>query len=61
MVVGLVWEFVVQILSGIVAVFVGIWLALIVERRRREQDAAEKVSEQKTEFDRVFDDLFESK
>lgn len=60
MLVGLVWEFVVQILSGIVAVFVGIWLALIVERRRREQDAAEKVAEQKTEFDRVFDSILSS-
>ena len=57
---GLVWEFVVQILSGIVAVFVGIWLALIVERRRREQDSAEKLAEQKTEFDRVFDSILSS-
>jgi len=60
MVAGLVWEFVVQMLSGIVAVFVGIWLALIVERRRREQDAAEKLEEQKTEFDRVFDSILSS-
>ena len=60
MAVGLVWEFVVQMLSGIVAVFVGIWLALIVERRRREQDVAEKALEQKSEFDRVFDSILSS-
>ena len=60
MLLGLFWDFVVQILSGIIAVFVGIWLALIFERRRREQDSAEKLAEQKTEFDRVFDSILSS-
>jgi hypothetical protein len=52
---GLAWEFVVQILSGVVAVFVGIWLALIVERRRREEDSARQHAEQQCEFDRTID------
>ena len=56
----LVWSFVVQTLSGIVAVFIGIWLALIVERRRRTQDAEEKDQEQLAEFDRVFDSILSS-
>ena len=32
-------SFLVQTLSGVVAVFVGVWLALVVERRRRTEDA----------------------
>ena len=55
-----VWSFLVQTLSGIVAVFVGIWLALIVERRRRAQDAVERDAEQASEFDRIFDSILTS-
>ena len=36
------WSFIVQTLSGVVAVFIGIWLALVVERRRRAEDANER-------------------
>jgi probable addiction module antidote protein len=41
----LIWSFVIQTVSGIIAVFIGIWLALVVERkrpagrRRRERSA----------------------
>lgn len=56
----LAWSFVVQALSGIVAVFVGIWLALVVERRRREEDAAERDSALMVEFDRAVDTILGS-
>ena len=42
-------EFIVQMLSGIVAVFVGIWLALIVERRRKDEDSEELLAHQRAE------------
>lgn len=58
--VQLAWDFVVQVLAGIVAVFVGIWLALIVERRRREQDAVERDAEIRAEFDRALDTILGS-
>jgi hypothetical protein len=56
----LAWSFVVQTVSGVVAVFVGIWLALVVERRRRAQDAAEREADLRTEFDRIFDSILSS-
>jgi hypothetical protein len=54
------WDFVVQMLSGIVAVFVGIWLALIVERRRRSEDTAEREAAQMVEFERATDSILGS-
>ena len=39
---GLAWSFAIQTLSGVVSVFVGIWLALVFERRRRAEDAADR-------------------
>jgi hypothetical protein len=56
----LTWSFAVQTLSGIVAVFVGIWLALVVERRRREEDTAERDAALMTEFDRAVDTILGS-
>lgn len=58
--VTLAWEFAVQAVAGILAVFVGIWLALIVERRRRTEDSAEHEAEQQREFDRALDTLLGS-
>ena len=57
---GLVWEFVVQMLSGVVAVFVGIWLALVVERRRRAEDANEHAATAMRDFDRAVDTVLGS-
>lgn len=56
----LAWSFVVQTLSGIVAVFVGIWLALVVERRRKAEDTAERDAELMAEFDRAVDTILGS-
>lgn len=53
-------SFFVQTLSGVVAVFVGIWLALIVERRRREEDSQARDAEQMREFDRAVDTILGS-
>ena len=36
------WSFVIQALSGVVSVFIGIWLALVVERRRKAEDTRER-------------------
>ena len=54
------WSFVIQTLSGIVAVFVGIWLALIFERRRRAEDTAERDAAQQAEFERAVDSILGS-
>lgn len=53
-------EFAVQLVAGILAVFVGIWLALIVERRRRAEDSVEHDMRQQREFDRALDTLLGS-
>lgn len=53
-------SFVVQTLSGVVAVFVGVWLALVVERRRRTEDAQSHDDEQMSEFDRAIDTILGS-
>jgi hypothetical protein len=55
-----VWSFLVQTLSGVVAVFVGIWLALIVERRRRAEDSAEREAQQRVEYERAIDSILGS-
>lgn len=55
-----VTSFLVQALSGVVAVFVGIWLALVVERRRREEDSEARDAEQMREFERAVDTILGS-
>ena len=55
-----VTSFLVQTLSGVVAVFVGIWLALVVERRRRTEDSAERDAEMMRDFDRAIDTILGS-
>lgn len=57
---ALAWSFAVQTLSGVVAVFVGIWLALVVERRRRAEDAAEHEATVRRDFDRAVDTVLGS-
>src|SRR4249919_1264010 len=57
---ALVLDFTVQTLSGVVGVFVGVWLALVFERRKRVQDAAEQEARVMDEFDRVFDSIVSS-
>ena len=54
------WSFFVQTLSGIVAVFVGIWLALVVERRRKAEDTAEHEAAQMADFERAMDSILGS-
>jgi hypothetical protein len=53
-------SFLVQTLSGVVAVFVGVWLALVVERRRRTEDAQSREDELMREFDRAIDTILGS-
>ncbi|WP_036170441.1 hypothetical protein [Noviluteimonas dokdonensis] len=54
------WSFIVQTLSGVVAVFIGIWLALVVERRRKTEDTAERDALQLAEYERVIDSILGS-
>jgi hypothetical protein len=54
------WSFLIQTVSGVVAVFIGIWLALIVERRKRAEDAADREAVQMVEFDRALDTILGS-
>ena len=44
------WSFIVQTLSGVLAVFVGIWLALVFERRRKAEDTVERDALQVAEY-----------
>ena len=53
-------SFAVQTLSGVVAVFVGVWLALVVERRRRAEDAETSDAASMGEFDRALDTILGS-
>jgi len=53
-------SFVIQTLSGVVAVFVGVWLALVVERRRRAEDSESSDAEAMREFDRALDTILGS-
>ncbi len=53
-------SFIVQTLSGVVAVFVGVWLALVVERKRRAEDTATTDAEAMREFDRALDTILGS-
>ena len=54
------WSFAIQTLSGIVAVFVGIWLALIVDRRRKTEDTRDHEARQLAEYERVVDSILGS-
>lgn len=54
------WSFVVQTVSGILAVFVGIWLALIFERRRKSEDTSEREAMEAAEYARVTDSILGS-
>ena len=56
----LLTSFAVQTLSGVVAVFVGVWLALVVERRRRAEDAQTSDAASMGEFDRALDTILGS-
>jgi len=46
-------DFVVQTLAGIVGVFVGVWLALVVERRRDGRVQEQREQERAQQFDRA--------
>lgn len=54
------WSFAISTLSGVVSVFVGIWLALIVERRRKTEDTAEREAAQMAEYERSLDSILGS-
>ena len=56
----LLLSFGVQTLSGVVAVFVGIWLALVVERRRRAEDLEERDAELMREYERATETILGS-
>jgi hypothetical protein len=60
MVSEMAWSFAIQTLSGVVAVFVGIWLALIVDRRRKAEDTREHEAMQMAEYERVVDSILGS-
>lgn len=46
-------DFVVQTLAGIVGVFVGVWLALVVERRRDSRVQEQREQERAQQFERA--------
>src|SRR5687768_13151455 len=54
------WSFAISTVSGVVSVFVGIWLALIVERRRKTEDTAEREAAQMAEYERSLDSILGS-
>jgi hypothetical protein len=53
-------SFLVQTLSGVIEVFIGVWLALVLDRRRRAEDAQSQDDEQMREFDRAIDTILGS-
>ncbi|MDB6163085.1 MAG: hypothetical protein JWL98_517 [Xanthomonadaceae bacterium] len=53
-------DFAIQTLSGMVAVFVGIWLALQVEKRKRVQDAREQAEQSTVQLDRAMQSMLGS-
>ena len=53
-------EFLVQALAGIVGVFVGVWLALLADKRNRRQDQARRDEELAIQFDRATQSLLGS-
>ena len=46
-------DFLVQTLAGIVGVFVGVWLALVVDRRRDERVELQREQERSQQFARA--------
>jgi hypothetical protein len=53
-------EFLVQTLAGIVGVFVGVWLALLADKRNRLQDQARRDEELFIQFERATQSLLGS-
>jgi len=53
-------EFLVQTLAGIVGVFVGVWLALLADKRNRRQDQARRDEELFIQFERATQSLLGS-
>jgi hypothetical protein len=53
-------EFLVQTLAGIVGVFVGVWLALLADKRKRLQDQARLDDERFIQFERATQSLLGS-
>ena len=46
-------DFLVQTMAGIIGVFVGVWLALITDRRRREREEAQREAEKAIQLQRA--------
>ena len=46
-------DFAVQTLSGIIGVFVGVWLALIMDRRRQAREEAQRETERQQQYARA--------
>lgn len=53
-------SFLMQTLSGVIEVFLGVWLALVLDRRRRAEDAQLHDDEDLREFDRAIDTILGS-
>lgn len=53
-------EFVIQTLAGIVGVFAGVWLALIVEKRKRAADQRDRDEQVAIQFDRAMQSMLGS-
>ena len=46
-------NFVVELLAGVIGVFLGVWLALVVDRRRQEHEKAQSEHERAQQFERA--------
>lgn len=46
-------DFWVETLAGVVGVFLGVWLALVIDRRQRARQTAQRESERAQEFERA--------
>jgi hypothetical protein len=53
-------DFAIQTLSGMVAVFVGVWLALLLEKRKRIRDESERAEESTVQLDRAMQSMLGS-
>src|SRR6476469_6804660 len=53
-------EFVIQTLAGIIGVFAGVWLALVVEKRKRVADQRERDQQVALQFDRAMQSMLGS-
>lgn len=56
----MVADFLVQALAGIVGVFVGVWLALVNDKRTRVSDQAERDRQLAVQFDRALQSMLGS-